>query len=70
MKTEWENSIEETRILELETRIGTVETDLETLKILFGEIQMLIMKLAENQQILSRKYGSWSYVILNDDKES
>lgn len=70
MKTEWENSIEETRILELETRIGTVETDLETLKILFGEIQMLIMKLAENQQILSRKYGSWPYVILNDDKES
>lgn len=70
MKTEWENSIEETRILELETRIGTVETDLETLKILFGEIQMLIMKLAENQQILSRIYGSWPYVILNDDKES
>lgn len=63
---EWGNSID-SRVMSLETKVHDLQTEMETLKILLGECQMLIMKIAENQKILSQKYGTWPYVLLKDD---
>ena len=63
---EWGNSID-SRVMSLETKVNDLQTEMETLKILLGECQMLIMKIAENQKILSQKYGTWPYVLVKDD---